>query len=79
MVEKTEYVGIRMPVSLRGKIEQLAADEYANNESMAIKVILQKFFVKNDKQSTPGLRLSLDKGKKKAGKAGEEKTEEGKA
>ena len=51
MNEKTEFVGIKMPISLRQKIKLLAMIEYDGNESMAIKVILKKFFARKDKQN----------------------------
>lgn len=50
MSEKTEFVGVKMPVSLRGKIKTHAEKEFDGNESMAIKVILKKFFARKDKQ-----------------------------
>jgi acyl-CoA hydrolase len=49
--EKSEFVGLLMPVSLRNKIKLLAAIEYDGNESMTIKVILKKHFARKDKQA----------------------------
>ena len=50
MTKEKKYMGVRVPSDLRSKIKKLADDEYEGNESMAVKEILQKFFVKKVKQ-----------------------------
>jgi hypothetical protein len=51
--QEKQFVGVRIPPDLRDKIKKLAIAEYCGNESMATRIILQKFFAKKVKQTKP--------------------------
>jgi len=52
MTKEKKFMGVRVTDEVRERIKKLADEEYGGNESIAVRIILQKFFFPKRQRKT---------------------------